>query len=159
MPIKNPITVIGVLASLLLGMGAIMLYLPPAASVPQQQVQALTSPFKEPAPAPEAAPKTPAPEPAVTAAPTAVDEPPAASPFSIPDMTPEELAKLTPAERTRYDKMRESLQEIVQQVQALEQENTRLQQTLSQGDATNQALDTEIDKLRPPQHVAKPAAP
>ncbi len=153
MPTKNPITVIGVLTSLLLLVGGVMLYLPPAAPIHQEQAQVLTSPFKEPDPAPKAAP-----EPAVTAAPTVATEP-TASAFSIPDMTPEELAKLPPEERTRYDKMRESLQEIVQQVQALEQENTRLQQTLIEGQVSNQALDTEIDKLRPPQHVAKPAEP
>lgn len=149
MPTKNPITAIGVLASLMLLVGGVMLYLIPATQAPQEQAQVLTSPFKEPEAAPKPAPA--APEPAA--------EPPAESPFSIPGLTPEELAKLTPDERTRYDKMRESLQQVVQQVQALEQENTRLQQTLTQSHATNQALDTEIDKLRPPQHVAQPAEP
>lgn len=153
MPTKDPITVIGVLASLLLIVGGVMLYVIPAAQVPQEQVQVLISPFKEAAPKP---PTPVVPEPAEVAPPA---EPPAESPFSVPELTPEELAKLTPEERTRYDKMRESLQHVVQQVQALEQENTRLQQTLTQGDATNQVLETEIDKLRPPQHVAKPAAP
>ncbi len=123
-----------------------MLYLPPAEPIHQEQVPVLTSPFKEPDPAPKAAP-----EPAVTAASTVATKP-TASPFSIPDMTPADLAKLSPEERARYDKMRESLQAIVQQVQALEQENTRLQQTLIEGQASNQVLDTEIDKLRPPQH-------
>lgn len=146
MPNKNPITVISVLASLLLIVGGIMLYLTPAAQTPQEQAQVLTSPFKEPAPAVS--------EPAA-----ATTEPPAESPFSIPELTPEDLSKLTPEERTRHDKMRESLQQVVQQVQALEQENTRLQQTLTQGNTSNQALDTEIDKLRPPQHVAQPAKP
>jgi|GEM_PF-4010041 len=125
-----------------------MLYLTPAATAPQQQAQALTSPLKEPEPTSNLAP-----------APALAAEPPVASPFSAPELTPEELAKLTPDERTRYDKMRESLQHVVQQVQALEQENTRLQQTLTQGNASNQALDTEIDKLRPPQHVTQPAEP
>ncbi|MDQ5767351.1 hypothetical protein [Thiothrix subterranea] len=148
MPTKDPITAIGALASLMLIAGGVMLYLTPAAQAPQEQTLTLTSPFKE-----LEAPPKPAPEPAVAA------EPPTESPFSAPELTPEELAKLTPDERTRYDKMRESLQHVVQQVQALEQENTRLQQTLTQGNASNQALDTEIDKLRPPQHVAQPAEP
>jgi pyruvate/2-oxoglutarate dehydrogenase complex dihydrolipoamide acyltransferase (E2) component len=152
MPTKNPITAIGILAALMLVVGGVMLYLTPATQAPQEQAQVLTSPFKEPEAAPKPAPAAPEP-----AAPTA--EPPAESPFSTPELTPEELAKLTPDERTRYDKMRESLQQVVQQVQALEQENTHLQQTLTQSHATNQALDIEIDKLRPPQHVAKPAEP
>ena len=148
MPTKDPITAIGALASLMLIAGGVMLYLTPAAQTPQEQTHALTSPFKAPEPAPELAP-----------APGVAAEPPAESPFSAPELTPEELAKLTPEERARYDKMRESLQAIVQQVQALEQENPRLQQTLIEGQASNQALDTEIDKVRPPQHVAKPSEP
>lgn len=144
MPNKDPITAISVLASLLLIVGGVMLYLTPAAQAPQEQAQVLTSPFKEPEPAPK---------------PAIATEPLAESPFNTPELTPEDLAKLTPEERTRYDKMRESLQQVVQQVQALEQENTRLQQALTQGNASNQALDTEIDKLRPPQHVTQPAEP
>ncbi|OQX12676.1 MAG: hypothetical protein BWK73_14390 [Thiothrix lacustris] len=108
------------MASLMLSVGGVMLYLTPAAQA---------------------------------------TEPPAAAPFSAPELTPEELAKLTPDERTRYDNLRESLQQVVQQLQALEQENTRLQQTITQGNANNQALDIEIDKLRPPQHVTPPTAP
>lgn len=125
-----------------------MLYWTPAAPTPQTQTRVLTSPFKKPETASNSAPEI-----------AVVPETPAEFSFNAPELTAEELAKLTPAERTRYTNMRESLQQVVQQVQALEQDNNRLQQALIKGNADNQALDTEIDKLRSPQHATDSTEP
>lgn len=150
MPTKDPITVVGLLATLMLLTGAAMLYLTPPGTNPKPNIT-FTSPFKEPAAAtPSTAPA--APEASTPAAPAANAPLPA-----IPDLTDAELKALTPAERANYDKLRQSLQQVLQQVQALEQENTRLQQAIVQGDAQNKQLDAQIDKLRAAENKTAPA--
>ena len=140
MPNKDPITVVGILATIMLVAGGAMLYLNPTPQLPPVQTPVgFTSPFKAPPPT------RVTPEPAKEAAPVS----PTVSALSAPALTPDELAKLTPSERSHYDAIRQSLQKVLQQVQTLEQENTHLQQTLKQGDETNQVLDAEINKLRP----------
>jgi TolA-binding protein len=147
MPTKDPITAIGVLATVMLVAGATMLYLTPP-DMPPAQNTVLTSPFKGSPPEVEPPPKEPAP-----VAPT-LSTP-------LPSLTAAELAQLTPAERTRYEKLLKSLQQVSQQVQVLEQENANLQQAIQQNDQKNQALDAEINKLRPqpPADAAPSAAP
>ena len=147
---KDPITVVGVLSSIMLVAGGAMLYLNPAPTpAPIQEKTALISPFKAPPPAP---PEASAPEPTKPPAP----EIPAPAPevsatisaLSAPELTAEDLAKLTPAERSRYDTLRKTLQQRLQALQTLEQENTHLQQTIKHGDEENQILDAKINKLR-----------
>lgn len=145
MPTKDPITVVGLLATVMLLTGAAMLYLTPTLTPPPKV--AFTSPFKEPATT------TQPPKPAAEPTPPAATPPPPAT----PSLSEAELKALTPAERERYEKMRQSLQQVLQQVQALEQENTRLQQTIEQGDTKNKQLDAEIDKLRAAENQAAPA--
>lgn len=147
MPTKDPITIVGLLATLMLLTGAAMLYLTPPGTNQKPNIT-FTSPFKEPAAA------TPSTAPAAPEASTpAVNAPLPA----IPDLTDAELKALTPAERANYDKLRQSLQQVLQQVQALEQENTRLQQAIAQGDAQNKQLDAKIDKLRAAENKTAPA--
>ena len=157
MPNKDPITVVGVLSSIMLLAGGAMLYLNPAPTpAPIQEKTALISPFKAPPPAP---PEASAPEPTKPPAPETPAPAPEASAtisaLSAPELTAEDLAKLTPAERSRYDTLRKTLQQRLQALQTLEQENTHLQQTIKHGDEENQVLDAKISKLR--TAPAKPA--
>lgn len=148
MPTKDPITVIGLLATLMLAAGAAMLYLSTgmqADSKPKPEI-VFSSPFKE-------AVKQPATDTAIPAVETVSPQStvPALSPTStpaLPSLTDAELAELTPAEREQYNNMRQALQQVLQKVDALKQENTRLQQAIEQNSAQNQALDTQIDKMR-----------
>lgn len=148
MPTKDPITAVGVLATMMLVAGGAMLYLTPP-DMPSAQDTALTSPFKEPPP--DVAPQPPKPAPV----PATVNTAP------LPSLTDAELAQLTPVERSRYENLLKSLQQVSQQVQALEQENANLQQAIQQNDQKNQALDAEINKLRtqPPADAAPSAPP
>jgi hypothetical protein len=151
MPTKDPITVVGVLATVLLGAGGAMLYLTPAPPpVPPPEVL-LTSPFKElpPVKAAPPAPPTPVPKPPPPLLSAIIDTLPL--PTLVPALSDADLAKLSPAERTRYAAMRKSLQNVLQQVQTLEQENNHLQHTLESGTTVTQQLDVEINKLRPPK--------
>lgn len=162
MPTKDPITVIGVLATAMLVAGGAMLYLIPTQPLAQKTV--FTSPFKKPAPTPpkealkQAPPVAPTPPPAALLSSLISSLP---VPSLVPKLTEKDLAKLTPAERTRYETTRKSLENVLQQVQTLEQENTRLQQTLEQGNAKIQALDAAINKLRPakPTNIPPPPPP
>lgn len=52
-------------------------------------------------------------------------------------------------EHARYQTMQKSLQQVLQDVHALDQENTRLKQEIQKNAAENKILGTEIDKLRP----------
>lgn len=140
MPEKDPITPIGLLATLLLAAGFIMLYLLPEEQlnpVARQLTPEPASPFvaRQPA-APE--PAKPPPE-----TPQPVVELPA-----VPALSEAELQQLTPEERSRYETLRQSLQQTLQSVQQLEQENTRLQQQIRQGAASDAVLSKEIEQIR-----------
>lgn len=150
MSTKDPITVVGVLATVLLSAGGAMLYLTPAPQPVQPQEAVIINPFKELPPVKPAPPPTPAtPKPVPPLLSVIIDTLPL--PTLVPALSDADLAKLSPAERRHYEAMRQSLQNVLQQVQTLEQENTHLQHTLESGDATAQQLNTEINKLRPPK--------
>lgn len=148
MPTKDPITVVSVLASILLITGGVMLYLMPALQAPPEAAVILSSPFKEPAPTKTAV------EPVLP--PTNSTPPPL---LTIPELTPDDLKKLSADERNNYDKMRESLKQALQQLQAIEQENQHLQQKLEQGEITIQTLDAEISKIRAAEQTATASQP
>lgn len=134
MPEKDPITPIGLLATLLLAAGFIMLYLLPEEKpnpVTRQLTPEPVSPFVATQPAPE--PEMPQP----------VAELPEA-----PALSQAELQQLTPEERSRYATLRQSLQQTLRSVQQLEQENTRLQQQIRQGAANDAVLSKEIEQIR-----------
>lgn len=133
MPTKDPITVTGFVATALLALGAILLYFTPVAETAPQTT--LVSPFKETRNASASATSQPTPPPA----------PPLPATITLSDA---ELKALTPADRARYEKMRQDLQQTLQKVTTLEQENSRLQQTVAQHDAKNKQLDEEISKMR-----------
>jgi hypothetical protein len=147
MPTKDPITLVGVLATVLLGAGGAMLYLTPAPQPVPPPAVVLTSPFKELPPVKAAPPAPPTPVPPLLSA--IIDTLPL--PTLVPALSDADLVKLSPAERTRYTAMRKSLQNVLQQVQTLEQENNHLQHTLESGTTVTQQLDVEINKLRPPK--------
>lgn len=133
MPTKDPITVTGFVATVLLALGAILLYFTPVAETAPQT--ALVSPFKDTRNASASATSQPTPPPV----------PPLPATITLSDA---ELKALTPADRARYEKMRQDLQQTLQKVTTLEQENSRLQQTVAQHDAKNKQLDEEISKMR-----------
>lgn len=128
MRIKDPVTLAGWMATLVLGGVAAFLYLPdmlgnktiappePAAPVAQQP---LTTPAQPTNTLPVASPA------------------PQASLAPAPPAAPDEEA------------MRRELQQLQEQLQALEQENARLEQEVSKAAAENQRLGEEIDKIRP----------
>jgi small-conductance mechanosensitive channel len=66
-----------------------------------------------------------------------------------PPLSPADLQKLSPEERARYQAMQQSLQQVLHNVQALDQENARLKQEIQNNATENQALNPAIDKLRP----------
>lgn len=154
MPTKDPITIVGLLATIMLATGAAMLYLPPELQPlqpqkPQKPQIVFSSPFKDPAPAKVPA-QVVAQSPPITPAPpvTPVQPATATPPLALPSLSDTELAELTPAEREHYNNMRQSLQQVLQQVETLTQANADLQQTIEQSSAKNEQLDSEIDKLR-----------
>jgi septal ring factor EnvC (AmiA/AmiB activator) len=55
------------------------------------------------------------------------------------------------AETTNTVTLNQELQQILQQVQAIDQENARLEQAIQQATEENQKLGEEIDKLLPEQ--------
>lgn len=63
-------------------------------------------------------------------------------------LTDEEVAALSPAEQQQYLRMLESLQEIQQQVEVLEQEQSQLEQRVNQRVEENAALHDELDAMR-----------
>ncbi|MEZ5451204.1 MAG: hypothetical protein R3E93_00075 [Thiothrix sp.] len=151
MPTKDPITIVGLLATIMLATGAAMLYLPPELQPlqPQKPQIVFSSPFKDPAPAKVPAQVVAQPPPITPAPPvTPVQPATAPPPLALPSLSDTELAELTPAEREHYNNMRQSLQQVLQQVETLTQANADLQQTIEQSSAKNEQLDSEIDKLR-----------
>ncbi|WML91147.1 hypothetical protein RCF98_02050 [Thiothrix lacustris] len=162
MPKRDPITVVGVVSTVLLVTGGAMLYLapPPQTIQPQAQLTNQSSPFKEPLPAPTPIPVPPPPPPAPAPAPapekTALRTSTTLSALSPPELTEDDLAQLTPSQRSHYETLRKSLQSVLTKVQTLEEENTKMQQALDKGDEKNQVLDAEINKLRS-QQTPEPA--
>lgn len=63
-------------------------------------------------------------------------------------LTDEEVAALSPAEQQQYLRMLESLQDIQQQVEVLEQEQSQLEQRVHQRVEENEALHDELDEMR-----------
>lgn len=83
----------------------------------------------------------------------AKDEPTAAAP---PPVQAQQPATPPTAEHAKYQAMQQNLQQILQEVQALDKENARLEQVIQQAEGENQKLGDEIDKIRP--EVDAPAA-
>lgn len=133
MHIKDPIKLVGLIATLLLTGLAIVLYLPDFlddedSSQPTETATVINSTPSLPAETKQANPVKPTPPP-----PTAVvtqPEPP------------------TPSDSPEESKQRE-LQKVLEQVKALEQENNRLEQKINQDEQKNRKLDVEINKMRP----------
>jgi len=126
-----------------------MLYFTPTPQRVPPQEAVIINPFKELPPVKPATAAPAAPQPVPPLLSTIINTLPL--PTLVPALSDADLAKLSPAERRRYEAMRQSLQNVLQQVQTLEQENTSLQHTLESGAATAQHLNTEINKLRPPK--------
>lgn len=63
-------------------------------------------------------------------------------------LTDEEVAALSPAEQEQYLRMLESLQDIQQQVEVLEQEQSQLEQRVNRRSEENAALHSELDAMR-----------
>lgn len=82
-----------------------------------------------------------------TAAPAAQSSKPAPTPDSFL-LTDEEVAALSPAEQEQYLRMLESLQDIQQQVEVLEQEQSQLEQRVNQRSEQNSALHNALDAMR-----------
>lgn len=131
MPTKDPITIVGIAATLLLALGAVLLY-----AAPPAQKLGLTSPFKDAA-------TPPAPETAATT-----------TDITIPELSPAELQALPPEERAKYERLHQQLQQTLQQLGELEQQNNQLQQDVANKEAENKALDAAISKLPPPNAPA-----
>lgn len=70
-------------------------------------------------------------------------------------LTDEEVQALSVAEQEQYLRMLESLQTIQQQVEVLEQEQTQLEQRVSQRTRENALLHDELDAIR--QATEQPA--
>lgn len=141
MPTKDPITVTGLIATVLLAFGAILLYFTPVAETAPRTT--LVSPFKETSNTSASAASQPTPPPA----------PPLPPALTLSDA---EIKALAPADRARYEKMRQDLQQTLQKVTTLEQENSRLQQTVAEHDAKNKQLDEEISKMRSAENSSTP---
>lgn len=84
---------------------------------------------------------------------TAPDAPAKPTLPAPPPLSPADIQKLSPEERAHYQAMQQSLQQVLQDVHALDQENDLLKQEIKQSTAENQAFRPEIDKLRPTQPV------
>jgi Skp family chaperone for outer membrane proteins len=59
------------------------------------------------------------------------------------------VAQFSYAQETSNNILQADLQKILQELQQLEQENIRLEQALQEALDANQALDAEIEKIRP----------
>ena len=58
-------------------------------------------------------------------------------------------AQLSYAQEISNDRLQADLQQILQELQRIEQENARLEQAIQEALEANQALDAEIEKIRP----------
>lgn len=139
MPEKDPITLIGLLATLLLVAGFAMLYL-----LPEEQPNSVAGNLSPESISPFAELKQDAPQPPP---PQAISQPVPGLP-DLPALSEEDMQQLTPQERSLYLTLRTSLQQTLQTVQRLEQENAGLQQQLQQGIQANQNLDEQIEVFK-----------
>lgn len=59
------------------------------------------------------------------------------------------VAHLGYAQEISNERLQADLQQILQELQRIEQENARLEQAIQEALEANQALDAEIEKIRP----------